>query len=198
MIRINLLPFRAARKRENIRRQISIYALVVLLTLVLIGWQFWTISNQLSSLHKERDRANAELATYKKTLDEIKVLEGKIKEIKTKLGVINDLEKGKAGPVLLLDAIATAVPKDKLWLTELKESKGNLILTGVAMDNETVALFMDNLKKSDQISTVELQGTALRDLAQYRLKVSDFSLECTTVSLKKPEEVENKPETKKK
>ena len=192
MIRINLLPFRAARKRENIRRQISIYALVVVLTLTIIGYEFWTVTGQLSTLQKERDAANAELATYKKTLDEIKKLEGMIKEIKTKLGVINDLEKGKSGPVLLLDAISTAVPKDKLWLNQLTESKGTLSLSGTAMDNETVALFMDNLKKSDQISTVELQGTTLRELSQYRLKVSDFSLVCTTVSLKKPEEPKKK------
>ena len=192
MIRINLLPFRAARKRENIRRQISIYVLIVVLTLTVIGYEFWTLNNQLSTLHQERDAANFELATFKKTLDEIKELEGKIREIKTKLGVINDLEKGKSGPVLLLDAIATSVPKDKLWLTSLKESNGILLLTGTAMDNETVALFMDNLKSSDQISTVELQGTSLRDLSQYKLKVSDFSLECTTASHKAPEKSKKK------
>ncbi|MBN2062955.1 MAG: PilN domain-containing protein [Deltaproteobacteria bacterium] len=192
MIRINLLPFRAARKRENIRRQISIYVLVVILTLVVIGWQFWTINRQLFEVQQEKSNAVHELESYKKTLEEIKILEGKIKEIKTKLGVISDLEKGKAGPVLLLDAIATAVPKDKLWLTELKETKGTLSLSGTAMDNETVALFMDNLKQSEQIATVELQGTTLKELAQYRLKVTDFSLECTTVSLKQPEEDKKK------
>jgi type IV pilus assembly protein PilN len=36
MIRINLLPFRAARKRENIRRQISVYIGIVILTLAVI------------------------------------------------------------------------------------------------------------------------------------------------------------------
>jgi type IV pilus assembly protein PilN len=37
MIRINLLPFRAARKKENIRRQLSIYVLSVVCLLLLMG-----------------------------------------------------------------------------------------------------------------------------------------------------------------
>ena len=36
MIRINLLPFRSARKKENIRRQLSIFLLSLILAVVAI------------------------------------------------------------------------------------------------------------------------------------------------------------------
>lgn len=179
MIRINLLPFRAARKIENIRRQITIYVLLVVLTIISIGYVFIQINGELTALKQEKNIVDAELKTYQKTLNEIKLLEKQIKEIKTKLGVIKTLEKGKAGPVLLLEAISNAVPKDKLWLNSFSESNGKIALSGTAMDNETVALFMDNLKNTGQIQTVELRGTQLRDIPQYKLKVSDFSLDCT-------------------
>ena len=44
MIRINLLPFRAARRRENVRRQTSIFFLsVVLVTIVPISIAGWGV-----------------------------------------------------------------------------------------------------------------------------------------------------------
>jgi type IV pilus assembly protein PilN len=180
MIRINLLPFRAAKKRENIKRQITVYALTVVLLLAGVAYTFLNLNSQLSQLQNEQQKLQQELATHEKTLQRIAALEKKIKEVKTKLAVIKDLEKRKTGPVRLLDEIATAVPKDKLWLTSLSETGGILKLTGRAMDNETVALFMTNLEKSEHITSVELLNTRLQNLAQYRLNVSDFVLECKT------------------
>jgi len=180
MIRINLLPFRAARKKENIKRQITVYGLTVLLLFTAMGYMFLQLSSTLSNLKTEEKKLQTELAGYQKTIQKINQLEKKIKEIKSKLGVIKTLESNKTGPVHLLDEITVAVPRDKLWLSSFKESNGSLTLTGTAMDNETVALFMDNLKKSEYISTVDLESTRLRALPQYKLRVSDFVLNCRT------------------
>ena len=180
MIRINLLPFRAARKRENIRKQVTVSSLIVVFFILLMVYFFIQKSSELSSIKQEEQEKRSELATYQKTLNEIKKLEKQIKEIETKLDVIRELEKGKTGPVKLLDEIAEAVPRDKLWLKTFDENQGSLRLTGTAMDNETVALFMDNLENSEHIVSVELQGVTLRDLPEYRLKVSDFGLDCKT------------------
>jgi type IV pilus assembly protein PilN len=188
MIRINLLPFRAARKRENIRKQVTVSGLIVVFFILLMVYVFIQISSDLSNIKQVENEKRQELAKYQKTLSEIKKLEKAIKEIETKLDVIKELEKGKTGPVRLLDEIAEAVPKDKLWLKTFNESQGTLRLTGTAMDNETVALFMDNLTNSDHIVSVELQGVTLRDLPEYRLKVSDFGLECKTYASEKKEE----------
>ena len=195
MIRINLLPFRAARKKENIRRQVSIYGLSVLLLFGVIILLFIKLSSTLNGLKEDKLRLEAELKTYEATIRRIAELEKKIKEIRAKLDVIKELERNKTGPVHLLDEIAMAVPKEKLWLTSLKESRGTLTLTGTAMDNETVALFMTNLEQSDYISNVELQSTRMRNLPQYKLNVSDFSLECKTYAFKEQTEA---PKGKKK
>ena len=193
MIRINLLPFRAARKRENIRKQVTVSALIVVFCILVMVYLFMDVAGDLSTAKETEERKKAELATYQKTLKEIKQLEKQIKEIETKLGVIKELEKGKTGPVRLLDQISQAVPKDKLWLKTFDENKGSLNLTGTAMDNETVALFMDNLKNSEHITSVEVQGVTLRDLPEFGLKVSDFGLRCKTYA-----HVEKKAKPKKK
>lgn len=184
MIRINLLPFRAARKKENIKRQITIYALTVLLLFTAMAYTFLQLTSTLSNLKTEENKLQTELAAYQKTIQKINQLEKQIKELKAKLEVIKELEANKTGPVHLLDEITVAVPKDKLWLNSLKESGGSLTLTGTAMDNETVALFMDNLKKSEYISSVDLESTRLRSLPQYKLNVADFVLNCKTYAFK--------------
>lgn len=185
MIRINLLPFRAARKRENIKRQISVYALSVFLILLILFFSpvigFVSLNGELNSLTEEEQNLRNELGKYKKELAEIKELDRKIKEIKTKLEVIKKLEEGKTGPVLLLADIASAVPKDRLWLNSLIEEKGNLSLSGTAMDNETVALFMNNLERTEQIvAPPELIRSRRRRINEFRLTVSDFDLQCVT------------------
>jgi type IV pilus assembly protein PilN len=184
MIRINLLPFRAARKKENIRRQLMVYGLSVVLTFCIMGYTFFYLSSTLSGLKEDQKRIQDELKGYELTIKKITELEKKIKEIRAKLEVIRELEKNKTGPVHLLDEISTAVPREKLWLSSLKESKGTLTLTGTAMDNETIALFMTNLEKSEYISGVDLQSAKLRNLPDYKLNVADFVLEARTYAFK--------------
>jgi len=181
MIKINLLPFRAARKRENVKRQITVFALTVFLCLTTMGFYFLKLNGELNELIDNESSLQTELASYKKELNEIKSLEKKIKQVNTKLDVIKKLEKGKTGPVLLLADIADAVPKDRLWLTSLTEKKGSLSLKGTAMDNETVALFMNELEKTEQIiAPPELKNLNRREISQFRLTVSDFVLDCKT------------------
>ena len=186
MIRINLLPFRAARKKENIRKQISIYLLSLVFLFALMGYSYFQLTMNLNGLKTKQSELNAELKKYEEILKRMAELEKRIKEIRSKLAVIKELEANKTGPVHLLDEIAKAVPKDKLWLSSLKEARGTLTLQGTAMDNETVALFMTNLEKSEYISTVDLQSTKMRTLAEQRLNVSDFVLECKTYAFKEP------------
>ena len=194
MIKINLLPFRAARKKENIRRQISIYVLSIVCLVLLMGFFFLNLNRKVTALNNDRTAKKKELATYAETTKKIKELKKKIAEIRAKLDVIKDLESKKTGPVLLLDELSVAVPKEKLWLTSLDERKGILTLKGTAMDNDTVALFMTNLEKSEHILSVDLQSTKLKTLKQHKLSVIDFDLTCKIYSYKE----KTKPKTKKK
>jgi len=186
MIKINLLPFRAARKKENIKRQISIYIASVLIVIAAVLIQSQNINKKLATVKEKEVAVQADLAKYQKRLAEIKQLQKKIKEISAKLVVIKGLEDGKSGPVHMLDEVSTAVPKDKLWLNSLRESKGTLTVSGTAMDNETVALFMTNLEKSKYINNVNLQSSRMKLLPQYKLRVSDFVMDAKTVAYKKP------------
>ena len=184
MIRVNLFPFRAARIKENIRRQVSYYFGSVIIILLAITWFYIDLSRDLGALKKDQDNKKRELATYKDTNTKIKDLKKTIADIEAKLKTIQQLEKVKTGPVKLLDDIATSVPKDKLWLASLRESKGTLMLEGTAMDNETVADFMDKLQSTGSIHSVELVRTRQRKVSGLDLSLKDFALRCTTYAHK--------------
>ena len=194
MIKINLFPFRAARIKENIRRQVTVYLLSVIFLIAVMGYYFLDLNGKVKSLSRDQDVKEKELATFKQTNIKLKKLKKTIAEVEVKLKTIKRLEKGKTGPVKLLDDIATSVPRNKLWLTTLKEEKGTLTLEGTAMDNETVADFMNRLEGTESLKSVELVRTKQKKLKKLKLNLKDFALNCKTYAFKeKPP-----PETKKK
>jgi len=192
MIRINLLPFRAARKQENIRRQVNIYLLSVVCLLILIVYSYLILGSELTKLKGEEKQLRSELASYAKVTQEIAQIKKRTKEIKDKLEVIKGLEKQSSGPVRLLEEIATSVPIDRLWLSAIVEKGGDLTLEGSAMDNDTVALFMANLEKKKQIQSVDLKTTKLQNFPKYKRNAANFVLTCKTVFHKDKSEASTK------
>jgi type IV pilus assembly protein PilN len=143
MIKINLLPFRATRIKEKIKVHVFIYIGFSSILILAMTWFYIDYTTKLKDLRKKQDKLEEELASYKDITTKIRALEQTKREVDGKLKKIKELEKVKSGPVKLLDDIAVSVPKDRLWLTALKENKGTLVLEGTAMDNETVADFMN-------------------------------------------------------
>ena len=186
MIKINLLPFRAARIKENIRRQVTIYALSIIFLILVVSYYSIDFNKKIKSLKQDQDAKEKELTSYKDTTTKIRDLEQTKKEVDVKLDKINELKKVKTGPVRLLDDIAMSVPKDRLWLTALKENKGTLVLQGTAMDNETVADFMNRLKGTESVKSVKLVRTKQKKITELNLNLKDFALKCKTYAYKEP------------
>lgn len=182
MIRINLLPFRAARKKENIRREVTTYFLGLALLLTAMAYLQMTSSSRLNELRAQEESARKELAIYEKNNRMATKIKAKIKELRDRLNVIRDLEARKGGPLRVLEEIALAVPADRLWLESVVESGGLLTITGTAMDNDTVALFMTHLEKGETISSVDLKGTKLKEFSQYKAKASGFDITCQSLT----------------
>jgi type IV pilus assembly protein PilN len=193
MIKINLLPFRTARKRENVRRQVSIYLLCMLFLFCVMGYLHFSLSGQLDRLKTHEEALRKELASYASITREMAQLKRDTKDLNTKLGVIESLEKQRGGPVLLLAELARAVPLDRLWLNSVLETSGRLTLQGTAMDNHTVALFMTQLEKAPHISAVDLDRTTLKFFPEYKRRASNFVLTCKTAYAEAEPQPEAKP-----
>ncbi|MBW1779186.1 MAG: PilN domain-containing protein [Deltaproteobacteria bacterium] len=167
MIRINLLPFRAARKKENIRREVSIYFLALIFLFMLMPYTYISLNSTLAEVTSEEKQLREKMKPYRKLSRIIAQMNKWKKETTDRLKVIETLEKMRTGPVRLLVDVATCVPPHKLWLTSLEENGGVLTLSGNAMDNDTVALFMTNLASMKEINTVDLKETRLSQIVSY-------------------------------
>ncbi len=186
MIKINLLPFRATRIKEKIKVHVFIYIGFSSILILAMTWFYIDYTTKLKDLRKKQDKLEEELASYKDITTKIRALEQTKREVDGKLKKIKELEKVKSGPVKLLDDIAVSVPKDRLWLTALKENKGTLVLEGTAMDNETVADFMNRLKGTESVKSVKLVRTKQKKITKLNLNLKDFALTCKTYAYKEP------------
>ncbi|MFH1137077.1 MAG: PilN domain-containing protein [Pseudomonadota bacterium] len=180
MIRINLLPIRAFRKKENIRRQVSIYVLTVLFSLGLMGYFLTSLGRTVDDLTGEKEALVAQEAELKKKVKEVNDLKKESEELSQKVLVISGLEKSRRGPVKLLDEISLRTPRDRVWLESLEHGKNRpdqINLTGTAVDNESLALFMSNLEQSGLFSGVGLVRSQSKGVKGLNLK--QFSIQCT-------------------
>jgi type IV pilus assembly protein PilN len=145
MIRINLLPVRQVQKREQGRQ----FLVLIVGTLIIAGaanayWYVW-MDGKRATLERKLEDTNARIAQLEKVIGEVNNLAKRKKEVEEKLAVLEKLTKQRAGPVKLLDALATAIPK-KVWIGSFQERSGAATISGSAASYENVAEFMRALK----------------------------------------------------
>ena len=106
-------------------------------------------------------------------IGEVNNINARKKDVQAKLAILADLRKQRTGPVRMLDALSTAIPK-KVWLTAFDEKANAVKMTGRAASHEDVAEFMRALqsivwtprgmgrvveqKRDSQTARVELVG----------------------------------------
>ena len=185
MIRINLLPFRAARKKENIRRQVSIFMLSLVFLLIIFFYYNFSLSNKIDSLNTNIKNTKTELAKYNKINDEIAQIKKKLNNLKKKLAVMKTLEANRFEPTRLLDIMTQVVVPKRMWLTRLESKGKNVKINGIAMDNKTVADFMVRLEDCGLFKEVDLK-TLKRTKAQ-GTELKSFTINCTKKPLIGPE-----------
>ena len=156
MIRINLLPFRAARKKENIRRQVSIFVLSLAFLLIILFYYNWTLGSQVSGLNAEIKENKTELAKYEKINKEIAATKKKLSNLKKKMAVMDTLEANRFEPTRLLDVMTQVIVPKRMWFSNLETSGSRVKIAGIALDNKTVADFMVRLEKTGLFSDVDL------------------------------------------
>src|SRR5579863_6203619 len=156
MIRINLIPVRQVKKRELGRQQLVIFAFFLLL--VGVGNYLWIGSVQ-ADLDKRRAQVvklNNDIKQLEKVIGEVNSITKDKKALQDKLDVLKALKKRRAGPVKVMDALATLIPQH-VWLTDVGDKGGSWNIKGMGMTNDDVAEFMRELKRSPYFKDIVLK-----------------------------------------
>jgi type IV pilus assembly protein PilN len=145
MIHINLLPVRQEKKREVGRQFLVVVGGALFVTLV--GNWFWY--DGLASEEKKNAQriasTQARIAELEKVIGEVDKINARKKDVQAKLAILSDLRKQRTGPVRMLDALSTAIPK-RVWLTGFEEKANSVRMLGRAASHEDVAEFMRGLQ----------------------------------------------------
>jgi type IV pilus assembly protein PilN len=155
MIRINLLPVKQLRAEVSRRRQITVGSVVLGSVLLSLLGAYLYQSYRLTSLEEELAGLRSELQVLNAKVKEVGDLQVKVKEARGKQKIIDDLNRKKTGPVLVMASLSRATPSS-LWLTDLREAGGNVMMNGWGADNGTIADFMRSLEASKFFTNVEL------------------------------------------
>ena len=201
MIRINLLPYRAAQKKENIRRQISIFFLAVIMVIGILVYYNMSLNNDIEALNTQIKNTKSMLAQVENQAKKVDEIKKAFNRLKQKTDVIKNLETNRKIAVQLLDNMTTLVaetvsisqsetsadsnskPVKRLWFTNFQENRDQINLQGIALDNKTIADFMSRLEASNLFMNVNLKTIKQQKVNELNLK--NFEIICTRISQNK-------------
>lgn len=176
MLRINLLPIRQLKQRAKARNQIAGYFMIFVAVLLVLGFigflQVGRIENvqaAIADLKREEQR----LAPIIREVDQ---LQKEKEELRRKIDVITKLRKESSLTVHVMDEVAKIIDNNRMWLVSFSQKGGSLQLKGIALDNQTIAQFMEALKESEYILDVNLSSSTLNKVSNRSFK--SFGLSC--------------------
>lgn len=183
MIKINLLPVRAAKKKETAIQQVTILCISLALVLLIISALYGLKLGQISSTKNDIAAANTKINELKTKIGKLEELKKFKEQVKMKLDVLTQLRKNKIGPAQRLATLSDITP-DKLWLTAYSESNETVKLAGISPTEDLIAQFMRSLQASNDFTGVELIVSEQKEIAGTKLK--SFELSCKLKSTAAP------------
>ena len=175
MIKINLLPVRAAKKKETAIQQIAIAGAVVAVV-ALIAVSFYIFERmQVASVKNEIAAANKKINDLKAKIGKLEELKTTKEQVRKKLEILAQLRKNKTGPAQRLATLSDLTP-EQLWLTSYGELNQDVKISGIAFTEDLIAQYMKALEASKDFMTVELIVSEQVELAGTKLKKFDLSM----------------------
>ncbi|MBT8359952.1 MAG: PilN domain-containing protein [Deltaproteobacteria bacterium] len=178
MLKINLLPIRQLKKRAKARNQIIAAFFIICSVLVLLALAGALQAGRISTLNEDIALKTKEKKSFDKVVKELAELEQKRLDLNNKINIINKLKTDSSLTVHILDEVAKLIDNSRMWLTSVDQKGGSLTLEGYALDNQTIAQFMDELKFSSPfVMDVNLSNSSLSEVSGRDLK--SFALTCS-------------------
>ncbi len=119
MIRINLLPVRAFKRKENVRLQVSIFFIILVGLIAALILVRFDKANQVDELLLEKQKLIKRWEAQQKALEVLAIEKQTMALLNKRISIIIDLIKQRSGPVQLLDELIKRTPHGEIWLTEL-------------------------------------------------------------------------------
>jgi len=183
--RINLLPWRAERRKQRTQQFGGMAVAAVLIGLAIAYGGYAYYAGQIEYQERRNDLLRDEIAQLEERIVKIEELEETKERLLNRMEVIQELQAGRTQIVHLFEQFVTTLP-DGLYLTSLEEQGDGLQISGVAESNARVSNYMENLDGSDWMAGPDLSVIEVEE--KQNVRISDFTLSVKQSSDKKSKE----------
>lgn len=184
MIRINLLPHREMRRKQQQEQ-----FFILLAGFAAIGVGIWFVvhtylSDVLDGQGSRNKYLQGEIVKLDKQIEEIKTLKEQIASLLARKKVVETLQSNRSEVVHLLDQMVRQLP-DGMYLKSIKQIGNKVTITGYTQSQARVSTLMRNLESSRQLENpglVEIKAVTLGGA-----RINEFTM-TIDVTRNKPEE----------
>lgn len=173
MIRINLLPHREIRRKQQQQQFV-----IMLGGIAAIGLGIWFLvhtylSNGLDTQNSRNKYLEGEIAKVDKEIEEIKKLKEQTAALLARKQVVETLQSNRAEVVHLLDQLVRQLP-DGIYLKGIKQIGNKVTINGYTQSQARVSTLMRNLESSPYLASPSL--IEIRAVQQGPIRTNEFTL----------------------
>ena len=175
MARINLLPWRAERRKQR-KKEFGVMLGMAAIAAVVLSFLIITFYNgQISGQNERNTFLRDQITQLDKQIVEIEELDKKKAKLLARKEVIEQLQANRSQMVHLFDSLVRTIP-DGVVLTSIKQDDVMLTLEGRSQSNARVSTYLRNLEgsgwmTSPDLSIIEAKGTDKGLPYEFRLLV---------------------------
>lgn len=155
MARINLLPWRAERRKQRQREFTMMLGLGALAGVFLWFLVNTYYNNQINGQNERNKYLQDQITQVDAKIKEIEELDKKKGRLLARKQVIEELQANRSQMVHLFDSLVRTIP-DGVSLTSIKQEGDRLTLEGRSQSNARVSTYMRNLEGSGWMTKPEL------------------------------------------
>lgn len=193
MIKINLLPHREEKRKQNKAAFFALLALAgivgVIVVLVVGGYQ----ASQIAIQNERNNAIKSENGVLDGKIKEIATLKQEIEALKARQQAVEDLQSDRNQPVYLMEELVKQTPEG-VYFRRFKQDAQRVVLGGVAQSNERVSELLRNLSSGspwlERPDLVEIRAAAFGQ-GKAAKTVYEFTL---SVGIKRPRDKEKAPD----
>jgi len=179
VILINLLPHReAARKRRKEAFQATMLA-SALVGLAIAGVIYWWFQMMIADQQGRNAFLQQEIRVLEGQIKEIATIEDEIASLRARQKAVEDLQSDRNLPVHMLNELVAQLP-DGVYITNLKQVDQIVTMQGMAQSNERVSEMLRNLANNtpwfSKPELVEIVASNVTLTAREQRRVAAFNL----------------------
>jgi type IV pilus assembly protein PilN len=193
MMRINLLPWRAARRKQKKEEFLAVTLLALFTTAVILAFVHFNIAGMIDHQNQRNQFLQAEVTRLDKSIKEIEELEAKKKRLLARMEIIQRLQSSRPEIVHLFDELARTIPEG-VYLIDLAQTEQSITMNGIAQSNARVSAYMRNLESSPWLKEPMLNIIERKQEAKEKKESgSRFALQVKQASSKTEEAAKEVP-----